>query len=111
MDLRAHPLMSYRGQRNWPPAWTWTGIGENEKPHGETGFLKQIHISIVPPDNPQRKKPFNHLYVYMDYREGSYVGCLIFDDAATCRQMGKILIAQCGRTIKEIGDLDLNHLL
>lgn len=38
MTLREHSLMSYRGLSNWPPAWTWRGVGEGSRqPRGEVG--------------------------------------------------------------------------
>ena len=40
-----------------------------------------------------------------------YIGALLFDEGLFCQQMGKILETYIGRTIKEIGDLDLSHLL
>jgi hypothetical protein len=47
----------------------------------------------------------------MEYRDSSYVGCLLFDNPATCRQIGELLAQHCGQTLKEVGDLDLGHLL
>jgi hypothetical protein len=47
----------------------------------------------------------------MDYRGSGYVGCLLFDAAAACRQIGEILCKQCGKTIEEIGRIDLSQLL
>src|SRR5215510_13411167 len=34
MLLRDHPLMSYRGVRNWPPSWTWLDGVENKYSRG-----------------------------------------------------------------------------
>jgi hypothetical protein len=49
MLLRDHPLMSYRGTRNWPPVWTWTRGGENKYPKGEVGILKTVEPSKIQP--------------------------------------------------------------
>lgn len=89
----------------------WTGSGDNKSPRGEIGTLKEVHISITDPEKSDRPKPHNRIYLFMEYRDGAYVGCLLFDDAAFCREMGKILSEQCGRTLKEIGAIDLSHLL
>jgi hypothetical protein len=35
----------------------------------------------------------------------------LFDDPAGCREIGKILSQYCGRSLKEIGQIDLAHLL
>lgn len=109
--MRRHPLMSYRGQRNWPPVWMWTGAGENKHPHSEVGILKEVHVSIAKPEMPASTRPFNRVYLFMEYRNSAYVGALLFDDARSCEQIEKFLEAQCGRSLEEIGGLDLSHLL
>jgi hypothetical protein len=40
-----------------------------------------------------------------------FVGTLIFDDVAFCRQIADLLRDYIGHSIKEIGDLDLSHTL
>ena len=101
MQLRNHPLMLYRGRRNWPPAWTWSGIGLNERPRGEVGSLHDIQIFKVD----------NRIVLLMAHNDVPYIGCLRFDDAGSYRRIGAILRRQVGRPIKEIGDLDLSALL
>jgi hypothetical protein len=45
------------------------------------------------------------------YYEGSdYIGCLLFDDRAFCRQIAKLLQGYFDRPIAEIGSLDLTHI-
>lgn len=101
MQLRNHPLMLYRGRRNWPPAWVWSGVGLNERPRGEVGSLHDIQIFKVD----------NRIVLLMAYRDTPYIGCLRFDEATSYRRIGAILKRQIGRSIKEIGDLDLSALL
>jgi hypothetical protein len=110
-DVHIHALMSYRGQPNWPPSWMWVGPGENHYPHGEVGVLKEVHISVLDPLKPDSKRPYNRVYLFMEYRDCRYIGCLLFDDPAGCREIGKILSQYCGRSLKEIGQIDLAHLL
>jgi hypothetical protein len=110
-ELRRHPQMRYRGQRNWPPAWLWMGEGERDFARGEVGVLTRIDVSIQDPHNPFNPKPYNRIYLFMEHRGSGYIGCLLFDDPAACRQVGKILSDLGGWTLKEIGDLDLTHLL
>jgi hypothetical protein len=43
MLLRDHPLMSYRGVRNWPSTWLWVGGEVNERPRGEVGIVTHIY--------------------------------------------------------------------
>ena len=45
----------------------------------------------------------------MDYDGCRYMGMLIFDDQIFCAEMFALLKANIGRSIKEIGDLDLSH--
>jgi hypothetical protein len=111
MQLRDHAIMSYRGQKNWPPVWMWTGTGENKFPRGELGVLKEVYVSAVDPHSPDSHKPYNRVYLFIEYRDSRYVGALLFDDEATCRQIGKILLDRCGNSIADIGDIDLSHLL
>jgi hypothetical protein len=101
MQLRNHPLMLYRGRRNWPPAWVWTGAGLDEHPRGEVGSLHDIQIFKVD----------HRVVLLMAWDDVPYIGCLRFDDPAASRQIGAILKRQIGRSIKEIGDLDLTALL
>ena len=89
----------------------WTGKGENKYPRGEVGVLKEVHISILDPSQPDSHRPYNRIYLFMEYRDSGYVGCLLIDDPAACRQIGKILSEQCGKTLKEVGQIDLSHLL
>ena len=35
MLLRDHPLMSYKGNRSWSPAWLWTAGYDNTQPFRE----------------------------------------------------------------------------
>jgi len=109
--MRDHPLMSYKGQRNWPPAWMWIGKGRNKYPHGEVGILKSVKICIADPKDPGSIVPYNRVYLTMDYLGARYMGCVLFDDAAICRQIGELLSRQRGRRMHSIGGLDLSRLL
>jgi hypothetical protein len=102
--LRVHPLMSYRGVANWPPAWTWIdGKKKKRRPRGEVGVLKKIGFSEV--------EPTNRCFLYIEYEGASCIGCLLFDDPSFCREIANLLRGCCGRLVAEIGDLDLSHTL
>jgi hypothetical protein len=103
MLLRDHPLMCYRGTRNWPPVWTWIGGPANKRPQGEIGILRKVSLSKI--------QPFNRCYLYVNHDGSSYVGSLLFDDAAFCQHIAEALRLWCNRTIAEIGSLDLSHTL
>jgi hypothetical protein len=83
MFLRDHPLMSYRGVPNWPPAWTWIDGEENSHPKGEIGILKTTQLSKI--------QPANRCFLLIFYKDSSYIGCLLFDDRAFCDQVTKLL--------------------
>jgi len=45
MLLRDHPLMSYKGLRNWPPDWMWIDGKVTKNPKGEVGTLVEVQAS------------------------------------------------------------------
>jgi hypothetical protein len=47
----------------------------------------------------------------MDFNGASYLGCLLIDDNAFCRQIVELLLANCNKTIADIGSLDLSSTL
>jgi hypothetical protein len=102
MKLRDHPLMSYRGLKNWPPTWTRTRSSVVTTVRGEVGVLTYVH------SNPQVS---DKCYLVMDYEGETYVGTLIFENHAFCTQVGDLLGLHLKRPIKDIGDLDLSYTL
>jgi len=102
MELRDHPLMSYRGVNNWPPTWTWRGGGENNRPKGEVGILREVLLSKVEPNS--------RIFLIMQHEDEEYIGCLLFSDETVCAQIFDVLKDQCGHSVEEIGSLDLGHL-
>jgi hypothetical protein len=103
MKLRDHPLMSYRGVPNWPPVWTPAARnGSVMTLTGEVGVLKYVH------SNSLRS---NKCFLVIDFQEEAYIGSLIFKDHSFCGQISRLLRDHVGRLIKEIGDLDVSHLL
>jgi hypothetical protein len=103
MLLRDHPLMRYRGIRTWPPSWTWTRGPQNKHPRGEIGVLTEVALSKI--------KPGNWCYLYIDHDGSEYIGCLLIDDAAFCRQIAEVLQFCCNRPIADIGSLDVSYTL
>jgi hypothetical protein len=102
MELRNYPAMSYRGICNWPPIWTQAQKGEPPKMlRGEIGVLAYVYAN---------EKLSTKCFLVIDHRNDRYVGTLLFDDVATCRQIALILKTHTGRLIKEIGDLDISHM-
>ena len=96
MTLREHPLMSFRGLRSWPPALL--GIDTNERLAGENGVLAHVL-----PDNRDKER----IFLLVEHDKRSYVGLLKFDDLHFCRRIYEILTKNTGRSLREVGDLDL----
>jgi len=103
MLLRDHPLMGYRGLNSWPPIWTWRGDGEDTRPRGEVGILKDVFLSKV--------EPRSRVYLIMEHETAEYIGCLLFEDSVFCAQMCELLNQHRGSSIATIGSLDVSHLL
>jgi hypothetical protein len=103
MLLRHHPLMSRHGVRNWPPVWMWLDGGEDEQPTGEVGTLKAVLLS--------RMQAADRCFLLISHQGSSYIGCLLFDDPAFCRQIVNLMKDYWDRPIAEIGSLQLSYTL
>ena len=101
--LRDHPLFSHRGIPSWPPVWTWVSGSDNKRPKGEIGILKDV--------TPSNIEPADKCFLYIDHEGSSYVGCLLIDDTAFCREIVELLLANRNLPIAEIGSLDLSYML
>jgi len=96
-------MMSYRGLNNWPPIWTWRGgEGENRRPRGEVGILKDVFLSRI--------EPRSRLYLIMEYEHTEYMGCLLFNDPTLCGQICELLNKYRGSPISDIASLDVSYL-
>jgi hypothetical protein len=100
MKLRDHPLMTYRGVRIWPPLWIETRPRTYATVTGEIGTLTYVYSTPA---------AMNRCTLVIEHDTKSYVGTLIFSDEAFCKQVCELLRRKRNRTIKEIGDLDVNH--
>jgi hypothetical protein len=47
----------------------------------------------------------------MQNERAEYLGVLLIEDYALRQQIFELLVQYCGRTIIEIGDIDLSHTL
>ena len=96
--------MNFAGYANWPPIWV-SGAGSKtyKKNLGEVGTLIGVILNEAAPDK---------LFLRMEIKsERRYMGCLAFNDHVFCRQLYIFLQGHIGKSIKEIGDLDLSHTL
>ena len=102
MELRNHPLVSYRGIPSWPPVWTWIGGDGDRRPKGEVGVLKQVKFVDG--------QFVNRCFLWMEYQGSMYLGCLLVSDAPFCQEVSKLLEKNCGQSVEYLGGLNLNHL-
>jgi hypothetical protein len=95
--------MSYRGVRNWPPVWTLATRNISVSTlRGEIGVLKYVHSNSL---------MSNKCFLVIDFNGKVYIGSLIFKDHAFCGQISNLLRDHVGRSIKNIGDLDVSYFL
>ena len=100
MLLRNHPLLTYKNSRSWPPAWLYCRGFDNTHPRGEVGILKNVFVSSV--------KPSTRCFLVMEHAGAEYMGDLSISDAAFCSEIYAVLHRHCGKTIQEIGDIDIS---
>jgi hypothetical protein len=101
MLFRDHPLMTFKGARSWPPVWIWTGGAKNKRPRGEVGILQAVLPSNI--------EPADRCFLYIEYDGSTYIGSLLMEDHAFCRQVMRLLRRHCDCPIAEIGSLDLTY--
>ncbi|HEY1373388.1 MAG TPA: hypothetical protein VGH50_13030 [Candidatus Binatia bacterium] len=110
MELRDHPLMTYRGIRSWPPVWTLIRGAGKDRPKGEVGVLKEIHVSATPPA-ADATRSYNRIFLFIELDGQAYLGCLMLEDYAFRQQLAIILHDHCNRTIEEIGSIELGRTM
>jgi len=102
MELRAHPLMTYRGVPNWPPAWIQVQETKIKGLSGEVGILKHVMwYDRVP----------NGFVLAIEHARERYLGFLIFDQVSFCTLIYDLLETRLGCSIKDLGSLDLTYIL
>ncbi len=90
--------MCFRGTPSWPPIWVAAKKENTSTLTGEVGTLKYVYAS-----NRIRDKCF----LVIDHNHQSYIGTLMFDHPSFCVQIVTILRSHIGRSIKEIGNLEI----
>lgn len=100
MKLRDHPLMTYKGVSSWPPAWLWTAGYDTTHPTGEVGILKAVLRSHM--------EPHDRCFLVMEHCGAEYVGTLLLSNPSFCQELFEMLSGHVGKTIQEIGDIDLS---
>jgi len=95
--------MTYRGLSSWPPVWIHGGIDwEVKKLKGEVGVLRHVL---------RHDKLPNKFFLVMEHENEQWMGCLVVADGTFCNQIVDLLKLHVGRSMKEIGDIDLTFTL
>ena len=103
MKFRDHPVLERKsGMMLWPPLWSNIYQGKENWPRGEIGTLEVVWMHEL-----LDKCVF--LYVRQDVF--GYTGSMYFDDPGSCMMIYNFLKSVVGRSISDIGDLDVAHLL
>jgi hypothetical protein len=95
LQLRDHSLTLKSGNKTWPPFWI-TSSGDNAS--GEIGILQDVLIGVVIPTT---------LFLFIEFQGSRYVGSMSFDDSISCQKIYDLLKPIVGRSMKEIGDLEV----
>jgi hypothetical protein len=53
----------------------------------------------------------SRLHLLITHKQSHYLGTLLFDDRAFCLQIYQILTNNCGKSIYQIGAIDLSYTL
>jgi hypothetical protein len=102
MKLRDHPLMTRQsGIVSWPPQWQCVGH-DRGLVQGELGMLEDVSMHDLIE---------NKIFIAMAHMSERYIAVLQFDDGIFAKQLYSLLVQHMGRSIREIGDLDLSRLL
>jgi hypothetical protein len=86
----------------WPPQWTTTRHDPADRPFGEIGILEQAMMNQLFD---------NKLLMFINHQGHRYLGSMHLDDRAFCSELLTLLKFNVGRSIKEIGDIDLSSTL
>ena len=98
MLLRDHPLISCYGIPSWPPNWMLLNGTGPSRLTGEIGILRGVRAN----DLPSTRRCF----VYMEYEQSSYLGCLLFYDITFGRHIAAtptVLLQPSYRGNRELG--------
>jgi hypothetical protein len=94
MKLRDHPLI----MRCWPPVWSQRTASGTKTLTGEIGTLK--YVLFFDGESVE-------IILVVIEEETHFVGKLTVWNPAFCRRLAALLKANIGRSIKEIGDIEI----
>ena len=100
MQLRNHPSMTRKsGLVNWPPQWRAVGLDRGVL--GELGTLEHVSMDDLVD---------NKIFLSMEHKSERFFAVLAFDDEKFTKQLYHILLQHTGRSVREIGDMDVSHM-
>lgn len=102
VQLRSHPGLFLGGNPSWPPVWANANRHLPSTAWGELGVLLKAYTT---------DKLSKTCYLVMVHESETYVGALILENAALCQRLCSVFQRNIGRTISEIGSLDLAYTL
>lgn len=98
MQLRNHPITSFRGFAVWPPIWIdYRAISEATR-RGEVGVLRQV-----------RNSPYNvrQIFLTIEHEGAEYTGTLVFEYEFLGEYMTNFFKDCRGMTIESIGSVEI----
>jgi hypothetical protein len=98
MKLREHPGISI-----WPPPWLALSGSHEKKSPGEAGTLVNVTLSRV--------DPVTICYLTIQYEDEQFMGTLLCKESNLCLSIHDLLKNSFGKSIREIGDLELPDVL
>lgn len=97
MRIREHPGIS-----SWPPSWlSLSGSQEKQSP-GESGTLTNVNLSRI--------DPITICYLTTQLADEHFMGTLMCKEPEVCRFVYNLLKESIGKSIAEIGDLELPNI-
>jgi hypothetical protein len=92
---RPSPNNSQERRQSLPPEWI-TASGNTTT--GEIGILEYVSIGLLIDTT---------FFLFIYYKHFRYIGLMSFDDSISCQKIYDLLKPNVGRSIEEIGDLEL----
>jgi hypothetical protein len=100
VKLRDHPLIRHPGGTSWPPVWTQRRIDGVKAVTGEDGILIDVHAAT----------DSNQCNLIVEDENENYTGALLFDEEKFCHEVADLLRQHIGKSIKDIGDLEVSFM-
>jgi hypothetical protein len=101
LKLKDHPALNRFDLSTWPPVWV-NARQPNKQLIGAGGVFERSMFHEKTPDR---------LFLQIEFEGARYLGCLMARDSSFCRQLHSFLRNHIGKTVRDIGDLDVSFML